>query len=487
MVGHVVRQQNCLIDFSNMAEASDTPSGSNDEAAEGQPADSRSTNGEPANASSAAAASKAGNWRQWERVLLPPIRDLHRLEVYEQNGGYEALRAVLDEDKWTPESLTNTVKEANIRGRGGAGFNAGMKWSFMPPEDDRPRYLACNGDESEPGTFKDRQLLEYNPHLVFEGILLACYAMQIDVCYLYIRGEYADWITHMEGELKKLYAKGYVGEGIFGSDFSTDIVMHKGAGAYICGEETSMLESLEGKRAYPRTKPPFPAQKGLWDSPTTVNNVETLACVPPIVNRGAEWYGAIGAPDHPGPVLYGLSGHVNRPGVYEYPTGMLMTDLIYEVGGGIRGGKKLKAVVPGGASVPVLRADQIKGVTMDANSLSEAGSMMGTAGMLIMDEDTDMVKFLRRVTHFYAHESCGQCTPCREGTGWLEMLVTRIDEGEGRLRDLDILLDLADNMEGRAVCALSDAAAWPVRNTVVRFREEFEAKCKPSLHPAGAV
>ncbi|ARA93839.1 NADH-quinone oxidoreductase subunit F [Rhodothermaceae bacterium RA] len=428
---------------------------------------------------------KAGDWRNYQRVLLPPVKDLHRLDVYEQHGGYTALRTVLTDAKWEPKAVTEEVKASGLRGRGGAGFSTGLKWSFMPPVDDRPRYLCCNGDESEPGTFKDRQLMEYNPHLVFEGILIACYAMSINTCYLYVRGEYADWISHMERELEKLYAKGYVGENIMGTGFSTDIVIHKGAGAYICGEESSLMESLEGKRAYPRIKPPFPAQKGLWGYPTTINNVETLACVPLIINNGAAWYAGIGAERHPGPVLYGISGHVNKPGVYEYPTGMLITDLIYEVCGGIRGGKKLKAVVPGGSSTPVLRADQIEGVTMDAESLREAGSMMGTAGMLVMDEDTDMVAFLRRVTHFYHHESCGQCTPCREGTGWLENLVTRIDEGEGHLRDLDLLLDLCTQMEGRTVCALADAAAWPVRHTIQRFREEFEARCKPSVFPTG--
>ena len=429
---------------------------------------------------------KAGDWRQYERVLLPPVKNLHRLDVYERTSGYEALRAVLDGDKWDAKSVTEEVKKSGLRGRGGAGFSTGMKWSFMPPvEEGKARYLCCNADESEPGTFKDRQLMEYNPHLMFEGILIACYAMSITTCYVYVRGEYADWIDHMERELAKLYEKGFVGENIFDSGFSTDIVIHKGAGAYICGEETSLMESLEGKRAYPRIKPPFPAQKGCWGLPTTINNVETLACVPLIMNRGAEWFAGIGAEKHTGPVLYGISGHVNRPGVYEYPTGMLISDLIYEVAGGMRGGKKLKAVVPGGASVPVLRADMIDGVTMDAESLREAGSMMGTAGMLILDETVDMVSFLRRVTHFYHHESCGQCTPCREGTGWLENLVTRIDEGEGNLRDLDLLLDLCDNMEGRTVCALADAAAWPVRNTVKRFREEFEAKCKQSVYATG--
>lgn len=429
-------------------------------------------------------AAKAGDWRNYERVLLPPIRDLHRFDVYVKHGGYEALRTVLTHSKkWAPGKVTEAVKASGLRGRGGAGFSTGLKWSFMPPVDPgTPRYIACNGDESEPGTFKDRQLMEYNPHLIFEGILVAAWAMQIDATYLYIRGEYADWIRHMEHELAKLYEEGYVGQRILGTDFSSEIIIHKGAGAYICGEETSLLESVEGKRAYPRIKPPFPAQKGLWGCPTTVNNVETLACAPLIINRGAEWFAGIGPEKHPGPVLYGISGHVERPGVYEYPAGMLITDLIEEVAGGMRGGKKLKAIVPGGASVPVLRADMIDGVTMDSESLHEAGSMMGTAGMLVMDEDTDMVKFLRRVTRFYHHESCGQCTPCREGTGWIENLVTRIDEGEGTLRDLDILMDLCDQMEGRTVCALADAAAWPVRNTIRRFREEFEAKCRQSIY-----
>ena len=431
--------------------------------------------------------SKAGNWRNYERVLLPPVKDLHRLEVYEENGGYGALREVLEEDEWDADAVTNEVKASGLRGRGGAGFVTGMKWSFMPDVDERPRYLACNADESEPGTFKDRQLMEYNPHLLFEGILIAGYAMQIDTCYVYTRGEYADWITHMERELRKAYEAGFVGENIMDTDFSMEIVLHKGAGAYICGEETSLLESLEGKRGYPRIKPPFPAQSGLWGYPTTVNNVETLACAPLIINRGADWFKNIGAEAHPGPVLYGISGHVNRPGVYEYPTGMLITDLIHEVAGGVLNDKEIKAIVPGGCSTPPLRADQIDGVTMDAESLREAGSLLGTAGMLVLDEDTDMVSFLRRVTHFFQHESCGQCTPCREGTGWLEQIVTRIDEGEGNLRDLDLLLDLGNQMEGRTVCAFADAAVWPVRNTVNRFRDEFEAKCKKSVYASGEV
>jgi NADH-quinone oxidoreductase subunit F len=414
-------------------------------------------------------------------VLLPPVKDLHTLPVYESQGGYSALKSVVTSDTWDPKKVTDEVKASGLKGRGGASFPTGLKWSFMPPVDpDVPRYLCCNGDESEPGTFKDRQLLEYNPHLVFEGCLIANYAMGINTCYLYVRGEYALWIDHLQKALDDAYKAGYVGKNIFGTDFSTDIVIHKGAGAYICGEETSLMESLEGKRAYPRIKPPFPAQYGVWGRPTTINNVETLACVPLIIDKGAAWYAGVGAERHPGPVLYGISGHVNRPGVYEYPSGMLISELIYEVAGGIPRGKRLKAVIPGGSSVPVLRADMIDGVTMDTDSLQKAGSMMGTAGMLVLDEDTDMVSVLRRITHFYHHESCGQCTPCREGTGWLEDLVTRIDEGNGNTRDLDLLIDLCGQLEGRTVCALADAAAWPVRWTVTRFREEFEAKCKQS-------
>ncbi len=436
-------------------------------------------------ATNGAAKSKAGDWRNYERVLMPPIRDLHKLEVYEENGGYSALREVLTNSDWEPKKVTSEMKASGLRGRGGAGFGTGLKWSFMPPVDPNvPRFLCCNADESEPGTFKDRQLMEYNPHLIFEGCLIANYAMSMTTCYLYVRGEFADWIHLMERELAKAYEKGYIGQNIMGTGFSTDIVMHKGAGAYICGEETSLMESLEGKRAYPRIKPPFPAQYGIWGYPTTVNNVETLACAPLIVNRGSEWFAGIGAERHPGPVLYGISGHVNKPGVYEYPTGMLITDLL-EIAGGMRGGKKLKALVPGGCSVPVLRAEMIDGLTMDSDSLREAGSMMGTSGMLFLDEDTDMVSFLRRISRFYHHESCGQCTPCREGTGWIENLLTRLDEGQGNLRDLDLLLELCDQMEGRTVCALADAAAWPVRNTINRFRDEFEAKCKPAVFATG--
>lgn len=421
------------------------------------------------------------NWKSYQKVLLPDIPDFHRIEVYEAKGkGYEALKDVFTSGKWTPKTVVDEVKKANIRGRGGAGFNAGLKWSFMPPKKEGvPRYLACNGDESEPGTCKDRRIFEYNPHTVIEGAIIACYAMEMDAAYIYIRGEYADWIDMMQQAIDEAYARGYAGKNILGSGINIDVYLHRGAGAYICGEETSLMESLEGKRPYPRSKPPFPAQFGLWGKPTTINNVETLGHVPYVMRNGADWYLSIGAATNPGPVLYGISGHVNRPGLYEYPSSMLISDLIYEVAGGIRNGKKLKAVVPGGSSVPILTAEMIEGVRMDADSLRAAGSMLGTAGMCVLDEDTDMVKFLLRITQFYDHESCGQCTPCREGTGWFVKVMKKIASGQGTTRDLDLLLELCDTMEGRTVCALADAAAWPVRNTIKRFRAEFEAKVAP--------
>lgn len=420
------------------------------------------------------------DWKTYKPVLIPDIPDLHRIEKYMENGGYETFKNVISNTEWTPDAVINEVKEANIRGRGGAGFNAGLKWSFMPKPDGGPRYLACNGDESEPGTFKDRKIFEYNPHLFIEGALIAAYAMQITSIYVYIRGEYYPWIRMMEKALEDAYAKGFIGKNLFGSDFSVDFYVTSGAGAYICGEETSMLESLEGKRGYPRVKPPFPAQKGLWGRPTTINNIETLANVPLVIKNGADWFKNIGKEKHPGPVLYGISGHVNRPGVYELPSGVPVMELINDVAGGIRNGKKLKALIPGGSSTPVLRADQLDGLTMDSESLREAGSMMGTAGMIVMDEDTDMVEVLWRISHFYQHESCGQCTPCRDGTGWLEKILIKIKNGEGEIRDLDLLLDITTQMEGRTICALADAAAWPVRYTINRFRDEFEARCKKS-------
>lgn len=419
-------------------------------------------------------------WRTYRPLLLPKIPNLHDITVYERTGGYAQLRRALKE--LTPPQVIEEVKAANIRGRGGAGFNAGLKWSFMPPKKEGvPRYLAANGDESEPGTCKDRRIFEFNPHLFIEGALIAAYAMQIDAIYVYIRGEYADWIDRLQAAVDQAYQRGYIGKHILDTDFSTELYLHKGAGAYICGEETGLMESLEGKRAYPRYKPPFPAQKGLWGAPTTINNVETLAHVPLVLRLGAAAYTQIGAPEHPGPVLYGISGHVNRPGVYEYPSGMLITDLIYEVAGGIRHGRKLKGVVPGGSSTPILTPDEIEGARMSADALRKVGSMMGTAGMLVLDETTDMVRFAYRIAAFYKHESCGQCTPCREGTGWLKQILHRFLEGTATHADIDRLLSVATQIEGRTICALADAAVWPIRAIVQKYRPEFEKVAKPTL------
>jgi len=410
-----------------------------------------------------------------EKLILPDIPNFHQIDIYEQHGGYSALRKALT---MKPEDVTEEVKKSNLRGRGGACFPTGLKWTFMPKNSTKPKYLCVNGDESEPGTFKDRQIFEFNPHLLIEGTIIACYAMGIATAYLYIRGEYVKWIKLIEKAIADAYAKGYIGKNILGGNFSTDFYVHRGAGAYICGEESALMNSIEGDRGYPRVKPPFPAQNGLWGCPTTINNVETIANVPIIINRGAEWYTAIGAPKHPGPLLYGISGHVNKPGVYELPTGVLLTELIYSVAGGVRGNKKIKAVIPGGSSTMVLRGDQIEGVRMDADSLKTAGSSIGTAGVIVMDEDTDIVKALTRIAKFYYHESCGQCTPCREGTGWMLKILKRIEVGDATTADIDLLVDVANNIEGNTICALGDAAAWPVQSFVKRFREDFEKKVK---------
>jgi NADH-quinone oxidoreductase subunit F len=410
-----------------------------------------------------------------QKYLLPDIQNLHHLDVYEKHGGYATLRKALG---MKPEEVTYEVKKSGLRGRGGACFPTGLKWSFMPKETTKTKYLCVNGDEAEPGTFKDRQIFEFNPHLLIEGTLISAYAMGASVCYVYIRGEYARWASLLQKAIDDAYAAGYVGKNILGTSFGTEIYIHRGAGAYICGEESALMTSIEGDRGYPRVKPPFPAQFGLWGCPTTINNVETIANVPIIIRNGGEWYSLIGAPKHPGPLLYGLSGHVNRPGIYELPTGVLLTDLIYKYAAGVPGDKKIKAIIPGGSSTPVLRGDEIEGLKMDAESLKAVGSAIGTAGVIVMDEDTDLVKVLLRITRFYYHESCGQCTPCREGTGWMWKILKRIDMGDGKPTDLDMLVEVADNIEGNTICALGDAAAWPVQSFVKRFRDEFEKKLK---------
>lgn len=412
----------------------------------------------------------------YQPVILPGIPDLHKIDVYEQHGGYAQIRKVLG---MQPTEVIDVVKASGLRGRGGAAFPTGLKWSFMPQQGEKPNYLCVNGDESEPGSFKDRQIFEFNPHLMIEGILISGYALRIKAAYIYIRGEYETWVQMVEKAVADAYAKGYAGEKMketFGTDYSCEIYVHRGAGAYICGEESSLMNSIEGHRPYPRVKPPFPAQSGLWGCPTTINNVETIANVPVIFEKGPDWYKSIGAEKHPGPILYGISGHVNKPGVYDLPTGMLLTELIFDVAGGVRNGKKIKMVIPGGSSMPPLRGDALEGIRMDADSLKAAGSAIGTAGIMVMDEDTDLLRILTRITHFYKVESCGQCTPCREGTGWMLKVFNRMLAGEGSSKDLDLLHSVANNIEGNTVCALGDAAAWPVKFTIERFRAELEAE-----------
>lgn len=416
-----------------------------------------------------------------EKIVLPEIKDLHVLDIYISNGGFEAAKKAFGQ---SPDDIIDQVKKSGLRGRGGAAFSAGLKWSFMPKKTDKPKYLCINGDESEPGSFKDRQIFEYNPHQLIEGILITCYAIGANTAYIYIRGEYHKWIRLMQKAIDDADAAGYIGEKMkekFGTEFYCNIYIHKGAGAYICGEESSLMNSLEGKRGYPRVKPPFPAQNGLWGCPTTINNVETIANVPPIISKGWEWFSKIGEPKHPGTLLFGISGHVNKPGVYELPTGTLLTDLIYKYAGGVPGNKKVLCVIPGGSSMPPLRGDQIEGVKMDAESLKAAGSAIGTGGVMVMDEDTDLVKVLARISHFYHHESCGQCTPCREGTGWLEKILKRIIAGKGSSNDLDLLITVANQIEGNTICALGEAAAWPVKFMVERFRDYFEQRVSKEI------
>ena len=421
------------------------------------------------------------------KLILPDIAGLRNIETYIAHGGYRD--AIGKAWSLSPVAVTDEVKKSGLRGRGGAAFPTGLKWSFMPKTNEKKRYLLINGDESEPGSFKDRQIFEFNPHQMIEGILIASYAMQIDHAYIYIRGEYAHWVKMVEKAVAEAYAKGFIGakmkenfkpsgEGI---PYSVEITVHKGAGAYIVGEEMAMMSSLEGGRGYPRIKPPFPAQSGLWGMPTTINNIETMANVPAIMKMGGEAFSKIGDPKHPGTILFGVSGHVNRRGVYELPSGTLLLDIINNHAGGVPNGKKIKMVIPGGSSMPPMRGDQLEGVMMDAEHLKAAGSAIGTAGVMVMDEDTDIIHVLTRIAKFYWHESCGQCTPCREGTGWLLKILQRFDEGKGMESDIDLLHDVALNIEGRTICALGEAAAWPVRFTVERFREEFEKRVNRNL------
>ncbi len=400
------------------------------------------------------------------------VPDLTSIGVYESLGGYEGLRKALRE--YTPAQVVDLVKKSGLRGRGGAGFPTGMKWGFVPKSAGKPVYLCVNGDESEPGTFKDRVIIEKDPHQLIEGTIISAYALECRLAFIFLRGEFFHGAKVMEGALAEAYAKGYLGKNVLGTGYDLEIILHRGAGAYICGEETALLESIEGKRGHPRLKPPFPAVVGLYGCPTVINNVETLANVPHIINHGAEWFAAIGSERNTGTRLFGVSGHVVKPGVYEFPMGITLRELIYDHCGGIKGGRRLKAVVPGGSSVPVLTADQLD-VRLDFDSVAKAGSMLGSAGVIVMDETTCMVKAVRRITRFYAEESCGQCTQCREGTEWLHQILTRIENGSGRPGELEILLDVCANMKGRTICPLSDAAAMPVESYVRKFYDEFAA------------
>ena len=398
------------------------------------------------------------------------------LAGYESRGGYQALRQVLGvggSKPMTQEEVISTVKESVLRGRGGAGFPTGLKWSFMPRQFPGQKYLVCNSDEGEPGTCKDRDIMQFNPHVVIEGMIIAAYAMGISVGYNYIHGEIFKTYERFEEALEQARSSGYLGEKILGSSFNFELHATHGFGAYICGEETALLGSLEGKKGQPRFKPPFPASFGLYGKPTTINNTETFAAVPWIIRNGGAAFLACGIPNNGGTKIFSVSGDVELPGNYEVPMGTPFSKLL-EIAGGMKAGRKLKAVIPGGSSMPVLPAEIMMATNMDYDSIAKAGSMLGSGAVIVMDETRCMVKSLQRLSYFYMHESCGQCTPCREGTGWLSRVVDRIENGQGRLSDMDLLNSVADNIQGRTICALGDAAAMPVRAFIKHFRDEFE-------------
>ena len=394
------------------------------------------------------------------------------LENYKSVGGYQALEKILRENI-SPEDVVEIVKSSGLRGRGGAGFPTGVKWSFMPKQSDQATYLVCNSDESEPGTCKDRDILRFNPHALVEGMVIAGYAINANAGYNYMRGEFMDEpYKHFKRALTEAYEQGYVGKNILGSGFDYELYDVLGAGAYICGEETALLESLEGKKGMPRFKPPFPAAYGLYGCPTTINNTESLASVPSIVHRGSQWFADLGIPNNGGVKCFSVSGHVQNPGNFEVSLGTPFSELL-EMAGGVWKGRKLKAVIPGGSSVPVIPGEIMMQTNMDYDSINKVGSFLGSGAVVVMDETTDMVDVLRRISRFYFSESCGQCTPCREGTGWLYRMLTRIINGEGTMEDIDKLDSVAGNIMGRTICALGDAAAMPVQSFIKHYREEF--------------
>jgi NADH-quinone oxidoreductase subunit F len=393
------------------------------------------------------------------------------LDFYLRHEGYDGLKKALAQ---TPEQTVEIVKASGLRGRGGAGFPTGMKWQFVDRKSSKPRYIACNADESEPGTFKDHLIMERNPHLLIEGCVIACYAIGAKVAYIYIRGEFFHVQRVLERALDEAYGHGFLGKNILGSGFDCDVYIHRGAGAYEAGEETALLESLEGKRAQPRNKPPFPAVVGLYGSPTAVNNVETLANVPLILKNGAEWFAALGPEKNGGPKLYCVSGHVRHPGVFETSMNVTLRELIEQRAGGVREGRTLKAVIPGGSSVPILMPDQLD-IPASFDGVQKAGSLLGSAGVIVLDDTTCMVWLAENLLHFYRHESCGKCTPCREGTDWLYKILHKIESGGGQLSDLDLLSSVSNNIAGKTLCAFGDAAVTPVLTTLKNFRHEYEA------------
>ncbi|MFQ6607438.1 MAG: NADH-quinone oxidoreductase subunit NuoF [Fidelibacterota bacterium] len=421
--------------------------------------------------------------KNFKPVLTEHIyaENCHSLEFYRSVGGYTALEKVVK--LLSPEEVVEEVKASNLRGRGGAGFPTGVKWGFIPRDIDKPKYLICNADESEPGTFKDRLLINKTPHQMLEGMIIAAYAIQAHLAFVYIRGEFYREYEVLQKAVAESRTAGFLGEDILGTDYHLEVVIHRGAGAYICGEETGLLESLEGKRGWPRIKPPFPAIAGYLQAPTIVNNVETLANLPHIINRGGDWFRAIGPEKGPGPKLFCISGRVNKPGVYEEPMGIALEELIYDRAGGITANRKLKAVFPGGSSSPLLTTEEVAGLHMDFEELAAAGTMLGSAGIIVLDESVDMVRACLNIARFYAHESCGQCTPCREGTSWLVKILSRLYQGNGTLKDIEMLLEITDNIGGlidfsqgsygKTICPFGEAVAWPVRSFVEKFRTEF--------------
>ena len=400
------------------------------------------------------------------------IPDAHKIEVAKENGAYATLDKVF---AMQPEEIIELVKESGLRGRGGAGFPTGLKWSFLPKNVDKPVYLAVNSDESEPATFKDRYILVRDPHMLIEGIIICCLAIKSHAAFIYIRGEYTTQVKALQAAIDEAYAAGYLGESVNGSGYVLDVTVHRGAGAYICGEETALLESIEGRKGQPRSKPPFPAVEGLYGCPTIINNVQSIASLPYILTNGPDAYKAFGTEKSPGTHLFGISGLVNKPGMYELPLGLPLLEVIDKVAGGVREGHTLKGVIPGGSSTPVLTPEEAQTVTLDYESMAAHKTMFGSGGIVVLDDSVDMVKLVENLISFYHHESCGQCTPCREGLGWMLKIVKKIVRGEGTPADIDLLTELCDNIEMKTVCVLSAACTMSTRSYLNKFRHEFEA------------